>query len=236
MAGFIKMLRTVELKMLLRKPNEFTLLSIIAVRANRGGDFNIYGLKEGEALIGDYENYGMSRQTYRTSKTNLQKKGYITTKITNKGTVAKLLLNPIFDINESSSNQQGNHPTTNKVTTQQPLTRSKEIKNEKKDIYGEFKNVFLTTDERVRGVEKVGEKKFFELVERLSCYIEQQGKDKYKSHYATLLNWHRKDQPQNIPPEFRKMKGEDKTDYFVRLINEGIDVEDIKQEYLTQFK
>lgn len=56
------------------------------------------------------------------------------------------------------------------------------------DIYGEFKNVKLTKEE----YKKLEEKKLLPYIEQLSSYIASSGK-KYKSHYATILNWSRKE-------------------------------------------
>jgi hypothetical protein len=65
---------------------------------------------------------------------------------------------------------------------------------------GEFKNVKLSEGERKKLFERFGEKKAKDLIERLSRYIASKGK-KYKSHYATMLNWERRDRdgPQNTP-------------------------------------
>ena len=53
---------------------------------------------------------------------------------------------------------------------------------------GEFNNVKLTDEE----YQKVKELKLEDYIELLSSYIAQTGK-KYKSHYATILNWSRRD-------------------------------------------
>lgn len=58
-----------------------------------------------------------------------------------------------------------------------------------KNIYGEFKNVKLTDEE----YEKLKEANLLPYIEKLSSYIASKGK-KYKSHYATILNWSRKEQ------------------------------------------
>lgn len=67
------------------------------------------------------------------------------------------------------------------------------INTDNKDIYGEFKNVLLTKDEYA----KLKEKGLLEYINTLSTYIEQIGttaaNKKYKSHYAVILNWSRKD-------------------------------------------
>lgn len=61
---------------------------------------------------------------------------------------------------------------------------------EKKNIYGEFGNVALTEEEYVKL--QTAYPDYQERIERLSAYIASTGK-RYKSHYATILNWARKD-------------------------------------------
>lgn len=56
--------------------------------------------------------------------------------------------------------------------------------------YGEYKNVLLTDDELDRLKNDYPD--WQERIERLSGYIASTGK-KYKSHYATIRNWARKD-------------------------------------------
>lgn len=63
------------------------------------------------------------------------------------------------------------------------------INTDNKHNYGEFGNVLLTPEE----YEKVKVKGLLDILEELSCYIEQIGQKaadkKYKSHYATICNW-----------------------------------------------
>ncbi|MBO7221711.1 MAG: phage replisome organizer N-terminal domain-containing protein [Clostridia bacterium] len=68
------------------------------------------------------------------------------------------------------------------------------IKKPSKHKYGEYKNVLLTDDE----LEKLKEEfiDWEERIERLSSYVASTGKS-YKSHYATIKNWARKDKEQN---------------------------------------
>lgn len=57
--------------------------------------------------------------------------------------------------------------------------------------HGEFGNVMLTDDEFAKLTEKLPN--VWDLITELDQYIESQGKTKkYKSHYATLLNWSRR--------------------------------------------
>ncbi len=64
----------------------------------------------------------------------------------------------------------------------------------KKHKYGEYKNVLLSDDE----LEKLKAEypDWQERIERLSSYVASTGKS-YKSHYATIRNWARKDKPQS---------------------------------------
>lgn len=64
--------------------------------------------------------------------------------------------------------------------------------NEIKNEYGEFRNVFLTREEFQKLVERFSEKNALFLIGELSGYLKSLGKDKYKDHYATLLNWARR--------------------------------------------
>lgn len=57
-----------------------------------------------------------------------------------------------------------------------------------KNKYGEFNNVLLTDEE----YKKIEEQHLTNFINKLSIYIESKGK-KYKSHYATILNWSRKE-------------------------------------------
>lgn len=74
-----------------------------------------------------------------------------------------------------------------------------------KHKYGEYNNVLLTDDE----LEKLKAEypDYQERIERLSSYVASTGKS-YKSHYATIRNWARKDAPkpqkQEETPEFLK--------------------------------
>ena len=55
-AGYFKAWRSVEaMELLIGYPNAFTLLYVIAFRAQRTATFNRYGLKPGQALVGDFK-------------------------------------------------------------------------------------------------------------------------------------------------------------------------------------
>jgi hypothetical protein len=130
--GFLKLVRSEKALELFKYPNCFTLLSIIAYRASRNG--NGLERRPGEALIGDYENYGLSEQQYRTSKERLNNWKLATFKATNKGTVATLTDNSIYDINQKPNNEQNNITATDEQrTSNEQVTTNKKDKNIKNE-------------------------------------------------------------------------------------------------------
>jgi hypothetical protein len=127
--SFIKMMRSRKTNELIKDRNAFALLAQIALRAKRTNDFSVHGLEIGEALIGDYKSIGLTEQKYRTAKAKLKTWGFITTKATNKGTIAKLINSEVLDINkepEQRTSQQDNND---------PITTNKKEKKEKNNIY-----------------------------------------------------------------------------------------------------
>ena len=70
------------------------------------------------------------------------------------------------------------------------IYKEKEDKKPVKHKYGEYKNVLLTDDELQKLKTEYSD--YEERIERLSAYIASKG-TKYKSHYATIRNWARKD-------------------------------------------
>ena len=110
--GFIKFNRHEDFEELVKYPNAFTLLALIAHRAKRTVSFSALGLEPGEALIGDYKTIGLTRQKYRTAKMQLENWDFITTKTTNRGTIAKLVKSTVFDINPEDGNHQNNQTAT----------------------------------------------------------------------------------------------------------------------------
>lgn len=80
-----------------------------------------------------------------------------------------------------------------KMDTQISIDKNRLDKNSRggeKHAHGFFSNVLLTDDELQKLAEEIPN--YEEYIEKLSHYIESKGK-KYKSHYATILMWHRKD-------------------------------------------
>lgn len=77
------------------------------------------------------------------------------------------------------------------------------------NTYGEFGNVKMTTAEFEKFVQAEGADRANALIEELSSYLASSGK-RYKSHYATLLNWGRRKDKEgeknadNAPKSFKQ--------------------------------
>jgi hypothetical protein len=117
--GFIKLRRTAETTELLNDPKAFTLLTVIALRARRTDEFNIHNLKAGEALLGDHERYGLTRQEYRSAQRRLKQWGLAAFKPTTNGTVASLLDQRIYDVNRLERGMIRHAPATPKESTRE---------------------------------------------------------------------------------------------------------------------
>ena len=78
--------------------------------------------------------------------------------------------------------------------------RREENSIEEKRKYGEFKNVSLSDEEVEKLKDQYGYSASKNLVEELSSYLRSSGK-RYKSHYATLLNWARRKGVEKIAPK-----------------------------------
>lgn len=71
-------------------------------------------------------------------------------------------------------------------------------KKPQKHKYGEYQNVLLSDDELKKLQDKYSD--YQERIERLSEYIESKGV-KYKSHYATINSWYRREQDEKKKSE-----------------------------------
>ena len=83
--------------------------------------------------------------------------------------------------------------SVSEMDTQISIDKNRIDKNSRggeKHAHGFFANVLLTDDELQKLAAEIPN--YEEYIEKLSHYIESNGK-KYKSHYATILMWHRKD-------------------------------------------
>lgn len=97
---------------------------------------------------------------------------------------SKQCLGVLRSAKQSQANQADN------VNVNVNVNNKKE--NNKKKKFGEFDNVLLTEEEYT----KLEKSNLLPYIEKLSSYIASKNK-KYKSHYATILTWSRKDNSNN---------------------------------------
>lgn len=93
---------------------------------------------------------------------------------------------------------ENNRKTTEQTTNKQEVEdKDKVIKENKKEKFLEF--VYLTKQEYDKLIDTYWEKVIKWQIENLNNYIWQKWKDKYKSHYYTILNWNKKAWIKQIP-------------------------------------
>ena len=146
--GWVKAMRTDDaMELIQTNPLAYVLLAVIALRSRWKTDgFNPNGLKQGEAFLGDFEEYGMSRRQYRTAVAQLDKWGFATFRPTNKGTLAKLTSTAIFYVvHKENGHQTGQRPATSRPPTGQRPATNEECKTEKSGRSSESNKVSLAS-------------------------------------------------------------------------------------------
>ena len=119
--------------------------------------------------------------------------GYLSTKDGLNATVRKIINE--YEIDNDNDNENDNDHD-NDVSLPRYARVSSDIPEKPEKIkaakhkYGEYKNVLLTDEELAKL--KVEYPDYEDRIERLSSYVASTGKS-YKSHYATIRNWARKD-------------------------------------------
>ena len=148
----------------------------------------------------------LSIQSIRTSFLHLKSTGELTIKSTSHYTLVTVnnWANYQNDEREVTNKSNKTQQTINKQSTTNKNDKNDKNVNKEKEIYkerhphGEFLNVFLSDEE----LSKVSH----EMIERLSAYKASTGKN-YKSDYATILNWSRKDRDKPVKSNVSNFKG-----------------------------
>jgi hypothetical protein len=117
--------------------------------------------------------------------------GYLSTRDGLNATVNKIIND--YDIDNVNVNENENDVSLVRYAHESSTNREKsseKFEKQAKHKYGEYKNVLLSDDE----LEKLKTEflDWEDRIERLSSYVASTGKS-YKSHYATIRNWARKD-------------------------------------------
>lgn len=150
------------------------------------------------ASIKEKSGKGVTIQKVRTALERFEKYEFLTSQSTNRNRLITIVNWEEYQENPNATNRQANKQVTSKQQAGNKLITTnkndKNDKNDKKCIYADLKNVSLT-DEEYKKLQERFPKDLGERIERLSLYIASTGK-KYKSHYATILAWSRRDQEQ----------------------------------------
>jgi hypothetical protein len=205
--GYVQLMRTPQTEELMKFPECFILLTLIAYRARRTNDgFNPHGLEIGQAVIGDYKSIGLSSEkVYRNAKKKLEIWKLAAFKGTNKGTIATILNSDVYDINEEiKGEQKGGQGADKGRTAGEPGATKKNGNNEKKeknvkkdsngnlfetvDFIQPFENIEVSPAEHEKLVSTVGEQTAAACYSHLHEYkIEKNYKT--KSDYLTIKRW-----------------------------------------------
>lgn len=154
-APFLKLVRGPVVEQLVRHPKAFALLTLAALRARRTGEIRLDDIKVGEAMMGDYESCGNTRQEFRTNLERLKEWGFIATRSTNRGTVVKINNTEVYDTNSVVVNQPINQP----ATSQQPASNQLATTN---------KNLLLQIEQLSAALKKKEEERQNERTEHAS--------------------------------------------------------------------
>lgn len=233
--SFIQLKRTPEIESIMKaRQSAFCLLTLIAYRINRDNKYS--DRKIGEAYIGDWSSYGASsEQVYRTDKKWLETNGLITTKVTNKGTIAKLTNADIFELNIDLTNgQETDKLTDNKRTTNGQLTtNNKEINKKRKEIinslFFEFWNLYPRKINKKKAQEK------YNVILKGSKNIKDTHKSILNGLKNALVSW-RDTEPQFIPYPITWLNGERWNDTIEKKELKRLNIEDIPEDYREKFK
>jgi hypothetical protein len=143
--GWLKAMRTEDaMELIAQNPLAYTLAAMIALRARWREGFNRHGLGIGEAMLGDFEKYGMTEKQYRTAKTHLEKGGFAAFRRASKGTIAKLTDMRLFSVFESREGEQkGEHEPDNGQSKGGQGATNEERRDDKNVINQERLNVAI---------------------------------------------------------------------------------------------
>lgn len=103
----------------------------------------------------------------------------------------KALEEPKKQLEDNGKTKEDNVLQEEEIEKELDIEIYKKKDTKEKHAHGEFNNVKLT-EEEFKKLEERYPNYFNEYIETLDNYIEQKGK-RYKSHYATLLNWIKRD-------------------------------------------
>jgi hypothetical protein len=133
-SGWVRAFRGNEpIELMALNKSAYILAAVIALRARWQPGFNRDLLAPGEAKLGDFQNYGLTEQEYRTAKGVLERNGFATFRASRRGTIGKLTDSRLFFISEAASDGHG-HPTDSQRTGNgQPTDTQRSVNGQSAD-------------------------------------------------------------------------------------------------------
>lgn len=186
----------------------FFLIYGMAVFDEKGITYGVIHIKRGQYLrsirhlqtdLEYLENHAVKTYSLSTLKRaidSLITQEKITTEQTELGTLFTVLNYEEYQRLDNYKNANLEQmENTDRTDGEQIQNNNKNVKKDKKvkkkDIYAEFVN--LTKEEHQKLIEKFGEEKAKDWIERINLYKGSTGR-KYNSDYLTILNWSRKEE------------------------------------------
>ena len=138
------------------------------------------------------DRWGWSRHKTRDFLKLLEADNMVTVNATTNRTTITIENYALYNDVPAKKGQRKDSERTAKGQRGDTTNNNNNINNDNNinNIYGEFKNVVLSEDELAKL--KANIPNYEEYIEKLSAYMASEGK-RYKSHYATILAWARKD-------------------------------------------
>jgi hypothetical protein len=158
--GYFVAWRTDDFLELLRKPNAFRLLALIAYRARWRDGYSADGVGPGECLLGADDVarvLKLSPRAYRTSKTVLEKGGFATFSGTGLGTVARIVNSRVFSTSVPENDRPNDRAATDQRQTDDRAATTKKKEEGKKEESSKLQRAKLEAAEGENGVDRYDE-------------------------------------------------------------------------------
>ncbi len=150
------------------------------------------------------ERWGWSKSKVRNFLSMLEKDSMLVKKTDTKKTTLTVLNYDVWQDSETTKEPQKDHERTTKEPQKDTNKNVKNVKNEKKSIYGEYKNVKLTDTEYQSLLDDYGIDNLNNLIKKVDEGVEAKGY-KYKNFKITIKNWADRD---NLKKNSDKVKAE----------------------------
>ena len=127
----------------------------------------------------------------------LEKDLMLVKKTDNKKTTLIVLNYEVWQDSETAKEPQKNHERTTKEPQKDTNKNVKNEKNEKKNIYGEYKHIKLSSKQYQKLINDYGEINIVNLIKKMDEWIQKMGKP-YKDYNLALRDWAKKDDIKKI--------------------------------------